>query len=208
MKTLIAIPCMDQVAAPFAQSLATLDKAGDCVVSMLIGSLIYDSRNKLAAQALRLGVDYVLWLDSDVTFPPDTISRLKAHLDAGADVATGLYFRRAAPYSPVISKTLNLETGDHANYDDYPEDRPFEVEGCGFGCVLVKAQMLLDVGAKYGAPFSPLGGAGEDLSFCWRVRQLGGKIVCDPSVSCGHVSHTIITADFWNQIKALDAPRA
>ena len=53
MKTLIAIPCMDNVAAPFAHSLATMEKTGECVISMNISSLIYDARNQLAAQALK-----------------------------------------------------------------------------------------------------------------------------------------------------------
>ena len=40
MKTLIAIPSMDQVPAQFAQCLATLNKVGECAVSFQIGSLI------------------------------------------------------------------------------------------------------------------------------------------------------------------------
>ena len=47
-KILIAVPCMDMVSARFAQSLTTLKKVGKCTVSFLIGSLIYDSRNRLA----------------------------------------------------------------------------------------------------------------------------------------------------------------
>jgi hypothetical protein len=75
-KILIAIPSMDYVASGFAGSLATLGKVGDCKISFICSSLVYDARNKLAAQAIELDTDYILWLDSDMTFKPDTLVRL------------------------------------------------------------------------------------------------------------------------------------
>ena len=41
--------------------------------------------------------------------------------------------------------------------------------------------------------FAPINGVGEDLSFCWRARQCGYKIWCDPSIALGHEIRTIIT---------------
>ena len=41
MKTLIAVPAMDMCHSRFAQSLATLDKVGECQVSFIMNSLIY-----------------------------------------------------------------------------------------------------------------------------------------------------------------------
>lgn len=72
-KILIAVPCMDMVSARFAQSLATLKKVGECTVSFLIGSLVYDSRNRLTAYAVAMEADYILWLDSDMVFAPDVL---------------------------------------------------------------------------------------------------------------------------------------
>ena len=76
MRTLIAVPCMDMVSARFAQSLATLKKVGECTVSFLIGSLVYDSRNRLTAYAVAMEADYILWLDSDMVFAPDFLQRM------------------------------------------------------------------------------------------------------------------------------------
>ena len=198
MKTLIAIPCMDNVAAGFAQSLASLRKVGDCAVSFMVGSLIYDSRNKLAKQAVEMEADYILWLDSDVIFNPDLMERLYA-LDA--DIATGLYFRRTAPFTPVIFKTLEKEDGHLINegYEDYPED-PFEVAGCGFGAVLMKADVLFNM-PDPGMWFTPAYNAGEDIAFCMRAREAGYKIVCDPKAQLGHVGHVTITENFYKQVK-------
>lgn len=205
MKTLIAVPCMDQVAAPFCFSLAMLRKVGDCALTSMMSSLIYDSRNKLAAQALEMGADRMLWLDSDMAFNPDLLEILSAALDEddNRDIVTGVYYRRSKPYTPVLFKDLkNVNNAlEWEGYDDYPTDRVFEIAGCGFGCVLMKTGILLEMAAKYGAWFDPMLKAGEDLAFCMRARELGYKIWCEPKAQCGHVGTTIITKTTYDAMK-------
>lgn len=197
MKTMIAVPCLDQVSAQFAQSLACLNRVGDSVIAMQMGSLIYNSRNDLAKKAFQLGADYVLWLDSDMVFPSDTLERLYEGRDKG-DIITGVYYRRVEPYKPVLMDKLEItEKGcEYCDVEMVPEEN-FEVEGCGFGCVFMPTKILLDVALNYGNIFAPINGVGEDLSFCWRARQLGYKIVCDPSIPLGHVGHYMVTKDFY-----------
>ena len=198
MKILIAVPCMDQVPSQFAQSLATLNRVDDCTVAFQMGSLIYNSRNALALTAIKAEDDYVLWLDSDMVFPSDTLEKLIEGRDKG-DIITGIYYRRAAPYTPVLYDQLDL-SGDECKWHsmiDYPEDL-FEIEGCGFGCVLTPVRMLINVFNEYGNLFAPIDGVGEDLSFCWRARQMGYKIVADPSIQCGHVGHYTIDRKFYD----------
>lgn len=203
MKTLIAVPCMDMVSAPFAQSLATLGKSGDCVVSFIIGSLIYESRDKLAKQAISLGADYVLWFDSDMLIPADTMQKMVKHMQDGKDFVTGLYFRRRSPYTPVIFSKLDIDgngcTWD--NYNEYPKDSVFEVEGCGFGCVMIKTEVLIDVASKEGKIFEPVNGMGEDLAFCHRARKNGYKIYCDSSIKLGHCGQVMVTEDMYDAVK-------
>lgn len=205
--TLIAVPCMDQVPAQFAQSLATLKKVGACVIAFQIGSLIYTSRNNLAAEAIKHGADYVLWLDSDMLFPPDTLERMLTEIKKHDEdvILTGLYCRRVLPFHPTLFKTLEIkdEMAKWTDFDEIPED-VFEVEGCGFGCVLAPTSVFVDVQAKFGRMFSPIGDVGEDLSFCWRARQCGWKILCDPSIELGHVGHHIITRQFWEEYNAFE----
>ena len=197
MRTLIAVPCMDQVSAHFAQSLAMLEKVGDCAIAFQVGSLIYNSRNDLAVQAVKMGADQVLWLDSDMLFTPDTMKRLIEAKKYG-DIVSGLYFRRVAPYRPVLFDTLTID--DEGCKWTEPKEipaEPFEVAGVGFGCVLTPTEVFLSVMEKHGYLFQPLKGVGEDLSFCWRARQCGYKIAVDPSIACGHVGHHIVTRDFY-----------
>lgn len=206
-KILIAVPCMDMVSARFAQSLTTMKKVGQCTVSFLIGSLIYDSRNKLAGLAVEMDADYILWLDSDMVFRPDTLERMMAVLDEHPeiDVLSGLYFRRGQPFSPVLFKTLEVNeqgTLDWSDYEELPNEL-FEIAGCGFGCVLMRTDMLLDIAGKEGAGrwFTPIADAGEDCAFCIRARREGYKIYCDPTVDCGHMAYTPVTKDFWKAIR-------
>jgi GT2 family glycosyltransferase len=200
-KTLIAVPSMDYVAAGFAASLAMLRKTGDTLVSFICGSLIYDARNKLGAQAIKLEADQVLWLDSDMTFEPDTLTRLMQTMkDKDADIVSGLYFRRSAPYTPVAFSKVSIDPETNAStHQDYtgPLEGVHEVEGIGFGCVLMKTDVLFDVFGKYGGGFDPVGHFGEDLSFCWRARELGYKIMLDTGVKCGHIGHMTVTQSFY-----------
>lgn len=206
MKTLIAIPCMDQVPALFAQSLATMQMVGDCQIAFQIGSLIYDSRNTLARFAMKEGFDYILWMDSDMVFPSDFHERmLKTMTENNLDILTGIYYKRRPPYSPVLFRKMRLK-GTVWNFDwveDIPE-RLFEVEACGFGCVLMKTEVLMSVQLKHGYLFHPIQNGGEDISFCWRARDCGYKIMCDPDIVCGHVGNVIITDTLYKQYQKLD----
>lgn len=202
-KIFIAVPCMDMVSARFAQSLSTLKKSGRCVVSFLIGSLIYDSRNRLAGMALEMEADYVLWLDSDMVFPPDTLDRMLKVMDEHpeVDVLSGLYFRRGAPFTPVLFNKLDVGEDGNLQFEDQKDlpDELFEVAGCGFGCVLMRTEMLLDLAAAEGGGvwFTPLANAGEDCAFCIRARRNGYKVFCDPTIELGHMGYAPITREFY-----------
>lgn len=207
MKILIAVPCMDMVSARFAQCLTTLKKVGECTVSFLIGSLVYDARNKLCEQALQMEADYIMWFDSDMIFAPDTLTRmmetLKAHSEI--DILSGLYFRRAQPYTPVLFDRLDYDseklTCEFEDTTEYPPEL-FEVAGCGFGCVLMRTDCLYDLGGKYGGTwFAPLGNIGEDCAFCIRARAEGYKIFCDPNIKLGHMSYSPITEGVYKQLR-------
>ena len=192
-KILICVPCMDMVASGFAQSLAMLQKGGnETAIMFQVGSLIYDARNKLAKQAIKMQADYTMWFDSDMIFQPDTMIRLLEH---NAPIVSGAYFRRSPPYHLVAFDKCNTEERE---WPDLPlPTETVKCGGVGFGCVLVRSDVLLEVAAKYGTWFEPMNGFGEDLSFCYRARQCGYDILLDPSISCGHVGHIVVNEDFY-----------
>ena len=207
-KILIAVPCMDQVPAQFANSIATLTSYGiegvEISTRFNLGSLVYTSRNYLALMAMQEEADLIMWFDSDMVFNPDTLLRLLKDIDDGADFVTGVYYCRTSPFTPTLFSKLDINEEGVAIWDqieEVPDKGLFEVAGCGFGCVLMKTDMARDVFKKFGRLFSPIGEVGEDLSFCWRARECGYKLMCDPDIPLGHVAHTMVTKDFYKNYK-------
>lgn len=204
MKTLIAIPCMDMVHTAFMRSLISMDRTGSTIFGIVQSSLIYDARNRLAKQAITENCDRILWLDSDMEFQPDFMKRLSADLDEGKEFVCGLYFKRKAPIQPVIYSEVGYWKNDDGSvtpialpYEDYPRDSLFQVKGAGFGGVMLSVDLLKRVAEKFGQPFSPILGFGEDLSFCKRVEEIGGEMWCDSSAKMGHIGSGAITEELY-----------
>lgn len=205
MKTLIAIPCMDMLPADFLRSLLQMQIIGEVDYDIVTSSLIYDARNNIAQHAINGNYDYVLWLDSDMQIPYDTLWKLKIATEEGYDMASGLYFKRKPPYGPTIYSTLELVKLDGGKLDpvaepfeDYPRGERFEIQGCGFGCTFMTTELLRRVTDQFGLmPFMPVGGFGEDLSFCLRARRAGARIGCDSSVRCGHIGRMVFDEDWF-----------
>lgn len=207
MKTLIAVPCMDYLEADFVECLTemVLRHRGDVEVKLLKASLVYDARNQLVKYAREKGgYDYILWLDSDMTFEPDLLDRLLEDIE-GRQAVTGLCFGRRPPFNPCIYKELDVKqdgkliTPYRKIYEDYPRDSVFEVEACGFACVLMRLDVLEAMGI-YGVPFFPVAGLGEDLTFCWRARKLDIKFHCDSRLKIGHIMRVSVDEGFRDQL--------
>lgn len=209
MKTMIAIPCMDTVPVGFASSLLQLDKPPDTSVCFMPGSLIYDARNLLCLQAFENGFDRVMWLDSDMAFRPDLLTTLMTDMDTtGADLMTGIYFRRHLPTKPVLFKHIEEPRTDSTgkmvkaveDYMDYPRDSIFPVDGCGFGAVLTKTELLHKVWDKFGPAFAPYVWAGEDISFCYRAKLIGARMLCDSNPTLGHIGMIQYTEKMYERM--------
>lgn len=205
MKTLIAIPCMDVIEADFVECLTNLRHVGKVDIKFLKASLVYDARNQITRYALEQGgFDYVLWLDSDMTFEPDLMERLIEDME-GRQAVTGLCFGRRPPFKPCIYKELDIQQNGqmiapHTEcFFDYPRDAVFEVAACGFACVMMRMDVLEAMGV-YGVPFFPVGGLGEDLTFCWRASKLDIKFHCDSRLKIGHIMRIRVDEDFRDNV--------
>ena len=152
-----------------------------------------------------MGFDRVLWIDSDMTFPSDTLIRLSRDMDEhDLDMVCGIYFTRSVPIMPSIHNKLHWEVKPDGWVDtdcrcfiDYPENSLFEIACCGFGCVMTSVKLLKAMNDKYGSPFYPLMGMGEDTTFCWRATQNGFRIFCDSSVKVGHIGEYEFNEETW-----------
>ena len=205
MKTMVAIPCMDQTCTLFDQCLDNLTPVGEISITRNPGSLVYVSRNALAEVAVKEGMDFVLWIDSDMVFTPDLMQRLMKRMEEGYDIVAPICFRRRAPFAPVIYKRIQLGIGEEDSivegYARYPRDSFFEVAACGFGCVMMRTAVLAKVLEEQKCLFTPFQQYGEDISFCLRARRSGFKIMCDSSIKLGHVSQSIVTEETYLQYR-------
>ena len=192
MKTLIAIPCMDYLEADFVECLTNLRARygeDEVEVKFLKASLVYDARNQLTKYVIDKGCyDYVLWLDSDMTFDADLMERFSEDLEQGWDMVCGIYFKRKFPLEPVIYTKMLADPPTAEMFYDYPQDALFEVAGCGFGGVLMKTEAIAEMDEP---PFDMIPGLSEDFSCCVRMARLGKKMACDSRVKFGHIGLSI-----------------
>ena len=202
MRTLIAVPCMDMVHTLFFASMLSLRKSEGTEISVSGSSLVYDARNALAHKAIREGFDRVLWIDSDMHFGPDLMERLSADLDQGYEFVSAVYFTRKTPIEPCVYEICHdVENGrgelipKAISVKEIP-DGLFEVEGVGFGAVMMTVDLIRRVGKL---PFFPHEGYGEDFSFCRRARAVGAKLYCDGRIKCDHVGVSLINESMWNK---------
>lgn len=185
MKLMIAIPTLDYVHFEFVQSLTGLIRRLDGVnydINFKAGTLVYLARDALAMEAMANGYTHVLWLDADMVFKDDVFEKLSAHQ---APFVVGAFNGRHGARLPCVFQKFP------DRLKEYPKET-FEIDGCGFGCVLMRTEILRDVYREYGFCFQPTADLGEDLAFCYRAKQLGYKLICDPSVKVGHIGNSII----------------
>ena len=210
MKVMIAIPCMDYLEADFIECLTNMilyHKADvEIDVRYLKASLVYDAWNQLVKHATKTGgFDYILWLDSDMTFDSDLLDRLLADMD-GRDMVSGLCFGRRPPFKPCVYKDLQVKQEGQVimpsvdPYYDYPRDQIFEVAACGFACVMMRMDVLKTMGIYGGVPFFPVAGLGEDLAFCWRAAKMGITFHCDSRLKIGHIMRLSVDEGFRDKL--------
>ena len=213
-KVMICVPTMDKVDASFFASVLGLryDGGHRYAWNVKSNSMIYDARNAFALEAINGKYDYLVFLDSDIVMEPDTVIRLVEDIEqSGADLVTGIYFKRRLPTAPVIYRHIDwyedevLGAQESAEvYEDWPENGGlFEIEGCGMGCCVIRVSMLPEVVAAFRiSPFTPQPRLSEDLSFCWRLKVIKKQMLADPTILPGHAGLKVYSLSDWdNQLK-------
>lgn len=168
---------------------------------------IVEGRNKVARAFLdETESDWLLWIDSDMGFAPDTCDRLLAAADPkDRPVVGGLCFAASADGSasfhgmrhrcvPTMYDFVenDTEVGFTARLA-YPADEVVQVGGTGSALLLVHRSVLDAIRAKYGdnwyTPVThPKGPTtfSEDLSFCIRVQSVDRSVWVHTGVKTTH----------------------
>ena len=184
-KLAVLIPTRDTLHSAHALALAELVKFNtmnniDTHVFMDASTILLTQRERLATEAVKLGADYALWLDSDMVFPATTAVRLMKHNEP---VVAANYVRRQRPYKGVAYETI----GDWQNPLPFDvQDELVPIEGIGMGCMLVKTSILSEIAQpwfEFGWTPESNDHLGEDMIFCQKMAQQGHTVKIDTNLS-------------------------
>jgi len=179
----VAFPSGDLVNVRFLKSLLDLftysSQSIDIFWSNFCSSRITDNRNNLVKLAQNGGAEYILFIDADMTFPPDALERL---LSYDLDIACATASKRNEECRDMI--------GIPVSHDDAVTSKTLiEMASIGMPFMLIKMSVFDKIKKPYFA--EPENGEDlipEDSYFCAKVRQAGIKIFCDLPLSL-HIGH-------------------
>ncbi len=208
---IIAVPCGASVHTRTAEAVYGLQApARSARMFVTAFSTPQTKRNAAVVQMLRFtAVGWVIFVDSDMIPPPDTLTRLLA---TGKDVVGALY----------AGRHRGLDTNSTATPPYVPEcgpdpyDRDFEarevfdklldVGWVGAGALLVRRPVLERIGYPYFPSVEIAGSDNEDLAFCAKARAAGFTVWCDGRVRVPHIQSVPVTVGPTGPVTGVAAP--
>ena len=179
----VAFPSGDLVNVRFVKSLLDLfhysSGSIDIFWSNFVGSRITENRNNLVRMAQEGSADYILFIDSDMTFPPDSLVRLLSH---DMDIVCATASKRNEECRDMIGIPTDSADGITSKV-------LVEMESIGLPFMLIKMSVFDKIKKPYFA--EPENGEDlipEDAYFCNKVRGERFRIFCDLPLSL-HMGH-------------------
>jgi hypothetical protein len=198
-------------------SKGVLGEMFDFSVMHIGGTYIHKARQELMASMLEAGCHYMLWLDSDMRFPKDSLVKLLAR---DLPMVGINYSTRGIPPRFVAIKKMThfnddgeLQPGKvcETNEDSTGVEK---VDAVGFGMVLIKAVVTQGMPAdepwffyEWREETGKLH-VGEDVWFCKLVRANGYDVHVDHDLSkeCAHIGVMEYKLDHvWGIREALES---
>jgi hypothetical protein len=167
------------------------------------------SRNNLTRQFLEGMGDWLLWIDSDMSFQPDAMEQLLASADAEKrPIIGGLCFGSAnGRLFPTVYQWGETETKDLVTWTDagYRRDSIIQVGATGAAFLLVHRSALETMRDRAFSAVFPwfqemeMNGkpAGEDITFCLRAGICQLPVFVNTAVKVGHHKSQLLTEDLF-----------
>ncbi|HUU42164.1 MAG TPA: hypothetical protein VMX57_00205 [Planctomycetota bacterium] len=206
VKIAIAMATHEIVPATFMYDLASLvaftaaamPEGAQLGINMVSGTYVHRARQQLLKGILADGdVTHVLWVDTDMRFPRESLALLLRH---NLPVVGINYAKREIPTDYVAIEKVPSDLKDPADQGKRlvttaDSTGLARVDALGFGLVLIKTSALKDLpdpGVEPWFWFEALPGGrqmGEDVYFCRLLKQLGVPVYVDQDLSkhCAHV---------------------
>jgi len=167
----VCVPAGDQVQLMTAFSLFCMGiatRSANLMPAFRSGQDPAQSRNETAKIVIEHGADWVLFIDSDMTFPGNALDRLIAH---DKDIVGADYRKRAPPYSIIGHPDTGFEpTGSGL--------APYRM--LGLGLLLVRRRVFFTIKRPwFKRHYEPNDFGTEDWHFCDQAEKAGLKVWCD-----------------------------
>jgi hypothetical protein len=198
MALVVLVPTNRHIEPECEQSLRRLEQQGIPVRRYRGYSQIDLARCQMATDALAAGFEELLWVDSDIIFQPDDVTKLQAHnlpFVAGVYAKKGVQQLAAEFPEPLTSLPFGAQGG------------LVPVTYVGFGFALTRRTLFDQIRIQdnlptlnqqfprplvpYFAPFWTTGPQGrylgEDYAFCERARRAGISLYADTTIRLWHL---------------------
>jgi len=189
-RILIALPTAKNIETDTFLSIYRLEvpQGIETYLECFYGYNIDQVRNLICEFGIRNEFDYIFFVDSDIILPPDALKKLLLN---DKDIISGVYIQRKLNGKiPEVYRKNNSGGRSNIDYQELIEDKLMEVDGCGFGCVLVKTKTLEQIGYPQFVYQDTLDFAytiSEDVYFCNKAQEKGFNIFVDSSIKCEHI---------------------
>ncbi len=135
------------------------------------------NRTALVKEAIERGATHILFVDSDMQFPSDAITKMLA---ANKDIVGVEYNKRKFPLEPVFEYSPNRIS-----------HRIYQADVVGTGLMLIKLsifeKMTNDPWFTFGRNSQGETTVGEDVWFCNVARDAGFEVWVDPTIKVYHL---------------------
>ena len=190
----IAVPTRGSVRIEWAAMLAGLAPPINMsqILRVIPGRSVEEARNVAVDAARAVGAFYLFFIDDDVLIPNQGLRRMvhKLENEPEWDLVTGIVPVKSDPPEPAVFRGHRP-----GPYWGWTFDQPFEVDACGMACVLIRMSAFDRLEPPYFAWKREHDGVntnelGEDLGFCARLQEAGGRLLADGGLLCGHITET------------------
>jgi hypothetical protein len=196
-----------------------LGPKGD-LIALQSSPRIAEARNKIIDMfaVLEQQPEWLLMIDSDMTFEPDLLEKLLEHAHPErVPILGGLCFAGGRVHAPYPTIYRQVDEGGYVSVDrvhEYPRDALVKVGATGGACLLMHRGALGAMKNYYGrdnAPYpwfaegviGPKGEPwGEDIVFCLRATAIGIPVHVHTGVKLGHVKTAVIDEVYFDNYYA------
>lgn len=191
---LVAIPSRGMVSCEFVSSLLSQGDPLNMSIQYRfeIGGEVGESRNKLVAHALKIGAEYILFVDDDVILPTSCFNKLVYWANKGHEIVSGVYYSKQIPPQPLIFKGRGNGYVGNWKVGDVIED----ADGIGMGITLIKTDVFKKIPKPWFKSVVGKISVDESLYFCDKLKENGYKIFIDTSIQGIHFDSTTRTFYF------------